>query len=271
MLLKISHHTKYSYVTPIFPEPQHLYFYPLSRKYLNVNDFKLEVSPKPAGNATRVDIEGNRYQQCWFNELTDSLTIDLEMVLDVQPYNQLDFLVEEQSKTSYNKAVELYLSDKIDLKSDLINWLNDIKELNPTQYIGSLCDEIYNKWGHTTSYVPDLLSPNDCFDSKAASCRDLAWMMIQILRHKNYPARFVSGYSHNPEITGHELHAWVEVWVAGAGWIGLDPSSGLFTTEYYIPVAASYHPVNTLPIQGSYRGGGDSKLDTSVEITLLDE
>mgnify|MGYP001800412341 CR=1 FL=1 len=163
------------------------------------------------------------------------------------------------------------MNDKAALSKELSDWANSIENATPIQFMGELCSKIYEKWEHTTSYEPNLLDPNDCFKAEAASCRDLAWLMIQLLRHNNYPARFVSGYSHNPEITGHELHAWVEVWVAGAGWIGLDPSSGLFITEYYIPVAASYHPVNTLHVQGSFRGDRDAEIETSVVISIVDE
>ena len=270
MLLKINHLTEYKYPTKIFPEPQHLYFYPLNRSYLKVRDYELNVSPKPAGSAQRIDIENNSYQQCWFNELTDKLTIKLAMTLEVSQLNQFNFLAEQQPKTNYSKAIELYLGDKLTLSSQVLSWLDQIDNSDPTLFVGTLCGAIHDKLNHTTSYISELLDPNKCFVADAGSCRDLAWMMIQMLRSKGYPARFVSGYSYNPEIIGHELHAWVEVWIAGAGWIGLDPSSGLFITELYIPLATSYHPVNTLPVQGSFRGKGVAELTTSVDISIVE-
>lgn len=270
MLLKINHLTQYKYPTQVFPEPQHLYFYPLNRSYLKVLDFELNVSPTPAGSAQRIDIENNSYRQCWFNELTDNLSITLAMTLEVSELNQFNFLVEQRAKTDYTKAIKLYLEDSVPLNHQVLCWLDRIDNSDPTLFIGSLGHAIHDKLDHTTSYISELLDPNKCFESDAGSCRDLAWMMIQMLRSKGYPARFVSGYSYNPEIVGHELHAWVEVWVAGAGWIGIDPSSGLFITELYIPLATSYHPVNTLPVQGSFRGKGVSELTTSVNITFME-
>lgn len=68
-----------------------------------------------------------------------------------------------------------------------------------------------------------------------------------------------------------ELHAWVEVLLSGAGWVGLDPGSGLFPNEYYIPAATSHDPSNTMPVTGLYRGTGSSKLDTSVSINVLEK
>ncbi|QSE96647.1 transglutaminase family protein [Fulvivirga lutea] len=270
MKLKIKHTTSYLYQDKVFPEPHHLYFYPQNRSYLTVLDHTIEIAPKPDGRAIRLDVENNSYEQCWFNNLTDQLTVNVLMTLEVSELNQFNFLVEEKSKTNHTSAIKLYLEHQLLLNEELVSWLEDVENNNPVQFVGALCHKIHKKWDHTTSYSPDLLDPNSCFNSDAASCRDLAWMMIQMLRHKGYPARFVSGYSYNPEITGHELHAWVEVWVAGAGWIGIDPSSGLFITELYIPLATSYHPVNTLPVQGSFRGNGTSELQTKVDIDLID-
>jgi transglutaminase-like putative cysteine protease len=140
-----------------------------------------------------------------------------------------------------------------------------------TTFMSMLCGEINLNWQHQYSYMQQLMTPNDCFKSKAGSCRDLSWMMIQMFRCANIPARFVSGYAYNVELeTDNELHAWVEAWIPGAGWIGLDPSSGLIATEHYIPVATSYHPKNTLPVQGTFRGNAQSKLTTQVNITSLD-
>ncbi|MEO0553821.1 MAG: transglutaminase family protein [Bacteroidota bacterium] len=269
MLLNIKHHTSYVYDRKVFLEPHHLYFRPLQRNYLTVKGFDLKVSPSPSGSSTRIDIENNPYEQCWFNSETDHLDIHLELSVETKKFNQFNYFVEETAKTKYQSAINLYLQDQVSLEDDMIHWIEQFDRSNRTSFLSSLCNLIHERWDHSTSYKSKLLDPNACFRSDSGSCRDLSWMMIQILRYEGYPARFVSGYSHNPEIDGHELHAWVETWLPGAGWIGLDPSSGLFTTEFYVPIAASYHPVNTLPVQGTYRGAVNSKLDTWVEITTI--
>lgn len=198
----------------------------------------------------------------------DALEINVNLRVNVSSFNQFNYFVEEGAKTNYQAAIELYRNHKVALKEEIIEWLNTIGK-NGTDFLSVLCSLIHEKWDHSTSYESNLMDPNHCFNRDSGSCRDLSWMMIQMLRYKGYPARFVSGYSHNPEIDGHELHAWVEAWLPGAGWLSLDPSSGLFTTETYIPVVASYHPVNTLPVQGSYRGAVPSKLETHIEITAV--
>jgi transglutaminase-like putative cysteine protease len=95
-------------------------------------------------------------------------------------------------------------------------------------------------------------------------------MEMDMLREIGLATRFVSGYAFNPELEdGHELHAWLEVFLPGAGWVGVDPSLGLFTDHSYIPLASHPDPKRTLPVQGSYIGSATSQLVTSVDLKLL--
>lgn len=271
MYLEIAHTSSYQYSSPVYPEPQHFFFHPQHRSYFQVADFKLDVNPSPTGIAERLNVENNVFHQCWFNETLGGFDISARIRVSIDPFNAFDFLVEETAKTSYNKTFDAYLLNDAQLSENLKVWVNDIKEESndPVTLFGSFCSAIHDNWDHQARYENSLLTPDECFEQKKGSCRDLSWMLIQALRYLGIPARFVSGYSYNPELgEGHELHAWVEAWINGAGWIGLDPSSGLFTTEYYIPTATSYHPANTLPVQGSYRGEAASSLHTSVEITV---
>jgi len=110
-----------------------------------------------------------------------------------------------------------------------------------------------------------------CFQEKHGSCRDLSWFMMNCLRFLGIPARFVSGYSFNPEIgQDHELHSWVECWLPGAGWLGVDPSLGLMTDHHYIPMACSFDPTKTLPVQGIYAGSATSNMSYEVVIKEID-
>lgn len=269
MKLKVTHRSKYSYDQPVFVEPHHLYFIPQHRVGLDLEKFDLNVSPNPSGLSRRLDAEGNQYFQCWFNELIDHLTIQVEIEVESRPFNPFDFLIEEKSE---NQVLDIYRKSPEELDHPLIKW---IEQFDPDgnsgiDFLSNVCNGMHSRWEHTTNDSQELCDPNSTFKEPSASCRDLAWMMMCMLRYVGVPMRFVSGYAFNPELEGHELHAWVEAWVSGAGWVGLDPSSGLMTTEFYIPLAVSYHPSNTLPVQGSFRGSGSSDLETSVEIQRLD-
>lgn len=273
MKLQIAHQSIYSYESLVFLEPQHLYFRPQHRSYLKLLDFELKTDPEPKLLSERLDTENNSFHQAWFSETIDRVEINASMTLETTQFNPFDFLEEMQDKTEHTTSRNPFLV-KETIGRELIQWINKIYHSDEQMipFLSSLSSEIKNNWSHEARYETHLISPDQCFGAKKGSCRDLSWMMIQALRYLNIPARFVSGYSFNPDLgAGHELHAWVEAFVNGAGWVGLDPSSGLLATEYYIPVATSYHPFNTLPVQGVYRGDAKSKLETSVQIKFLDD
>ncbi len=269
MKLKIIHQTTYQYSKKVFVEPQHLYFYPLPRNYLTLNSFELKVNPASSGLAQRVDAEDNLYHQCWFNELLNEIHITAEIEVESEEINPFNFLQEADTKIPYTKALDIFLETE-DLSGTTNDWVGELLEAsddNLITFLTYLNKEINSNWDHEARYESDLLEPKTCFQSKKGSCRDLSWMMINMLRNKNIPSRFVSGYAFNSELgEGHELHAWIEAWVPGAGWIPFDPSAGLLATNSYVPVVSSYHPSNTFPVQGSYRGDADAHLDFNVKI-----
>ena len=237
---------------------------------MELMSFELSISPTPEGISTRVDAENNLYHQCWYNDETDFLDVKMYAKVKSKPFNPFDFLVDTAREKQQKTALELFLDNHNLLSAEMQLWVDNIKSKNPDQvdFLRNLCQIISSDWKHAIRYGEHLIEPEDCFNSRQGSCRDLSWMMIRILRNLGYPSRFVSGYCFNPELDGHELHAWVEVWLSGAGWVGLDPTAGLFTTGEYIPVSASYYPANTLPVQGTFRGSAESTLKTNVSIRV---
>ena len=270
----IEHNTSYKYSTSVFLEPHYLYFYPSHRPYVQVVEYDLQISPSPQRCPARLDAENNIYHQCWYLEKISELQIVMKATIKTKPFNPFDFLVEESVKPFEHEALKIYLSNQITLSDDVWSWIKKIRKNDEDEttivFLQNICQQIGQEWEYAIRYGAHLLDPNHCFMDKKGSCRDLSWMMIHMLRNQGFPARFVSGYCYNPELTGHELHAWVEAWVGSAGWIGFDPSTGLLTTEQYIPVACSYLPGNTLPVQGAFRGSSAANLGTSVNIKLLE-
>lgn len=267
MDLKIYHYTKYHYSEKVFLEPHHLYFYPCQRDYLKIKDFNLKVSPDYTGLAGRLDAENNIYHQCWFNEPLDILEIEMSLEVETKAINPFNYLIEE--KPPNNKALRLYLDNPL-ISSEIIEWIKEMRRETKNDIVAFLikmCRQINESWGHTIRYEEDIHAPKECFTLREGSCRDLTWMMINMLRSIDIPARFVSGYAYNDELgDGHELHSWVEAWVNGPGWMSFDPSAGLVTTENYVPVVTSYNPENTLPVQGTFRGTASSNIEFRVSI-----
>ena len=272
MKLLIEHHSLYQYTDPVFLEPHYLYFHPATRSHIKLIDFNLKVTPTPLGISARLDAENNLYHQCWFHDKTEFLEVTMSAKVESTSYNPFDFFVDVAREKQQEQALRLFLDSHGTLTEGMQLWVKEIKSNNPDQvnFLLSLCQTISSDWEHAIRYGEHLIEPQDCFNSRKGSCRDLSWMMIQILRTLGYPTRFVSGYCFNPELDGHELHAWVEVWLSGAGWVGLDPTAGLFTTGEYIPVSSSNDPPNTLPVQGTYRGSAESTLKTEVTIRLVE-
>lgn len=269
MRIKIVHKTTYKYSDKVFLEPHHLYFFPCSREHISLKRFEISLNPEVAGLSSRLDPENNIYYQSWFNEPTDRLAIDVNMEIEASSFNPFNFLLEQRE--ARQPVLQIYLDD-VEINSDIERWMASIFEGHDhISKITNLVSNIHDQWDHTVRYEEDLHTPIQCFDFKKGSCRDLTWMMIHMLRSKGYPARFVSGYAYNDELgEGHELHAWVETWIEGAGWIGFDPSAGLLVTNSYIPVVTSYDPKYTFPVQGSYRGKANSKLDFEISIEAIE-
>ncbi|MCM4173884.1 transglutaminase family protein [Arenibacter sp. TNZ] len=279
MEVEIIHETEYEYQSEVYLEPHYFRFKPRETSYAELKKFKLQVSPKVAGISQQTDAENNTIHFSWFEGMHTKLSIKSTSILTIIPYNPFNFLLYpssiNQMPFAYDEALKKLLYpfiEKISIGASLKEY-GDALLLgvngNTLAFLRELTMHIHEDFDLEIREEGEPHQPDQTFELKKGSCRDFAWMQIQLLRHLGIAARFVSGYFYvevdNPK---YELHGWTEVFLPGAGWIGYDPSNGIRTSNMYFPVSSSATYLNTMPVSGSVRGNATSILTTSLEIKV---
>jgi hypothetical protein len=138
-------------------------------------------------------------------------------------------------------------------------------------FINTLTEQIHVDFIRESRLEGIPYEADQTFSLKKGSCRDLSWMQVQLLRNLGIAARFVSGYCYLESVEGdHDLHAWVEAYIPGAGWVGFDPSHGAMAGRWHIPICASAYYQHAMPVTGSFRGGANSTMSTSLSIAKME-
>jgi transglutaminase-like putative cysteine protease len=284
MKIKIDHSTTYFYSDQVSLGVHRLYLLPQFQEFQKILESKLTISPNPNGKGNKTDLVGNSFVQIWFADPTDRLMIQSEILIDCVEINPFGFIIDPYfilNFTSPDFKGFVYRDDSEQLIQSYIHreftaGLNEftrsiqLKANTLLDFLVKLTAAIHEDWTHIVREEEDFWEADKTFGFLKGSCRDLAWMQMNMLGSLGLASRFVSGYAFNPELaSGHELHAWLETYLPGAGWIGLDPSLGLLTNHFYVPLAYHPDPSKTLPVQGSYAGGAKSKLETDVIISQV--
>ena len=278
MRFKISHTSEYNYSKDVFFEPHYFRFKPKTTPHSFVKDFSISFEPEPSGFSEQIDIENNHLMLCWFDGLHHQLRITANSVVETDEYNPFNFLVHPseflQMPFAYGGKTRQLLKPSLQtagLSEPMIKYSNKLlneSDKKSIDFLLLLTKEIHRSFSLVTRETGNSLEPDITFKRKQGSCRDLSWMQIHMLRNLGIASRFVSGYlyidSPDPEF---ELHAWVEAYLPGAGWIGLDPSHGMLTSHFHIPVASSAYHENTMPVSGSVRGSANSTLKNDLIIS----
>ena len=193
------------------------------------------------------------------------------MIADLTVINPFDFFIEEYGEEfpfKYKKQLAKELAPYLacepqgKLFKALVKGISD-KKVRTIDYLVAVNQLIQQKVDYLVRLEPGVQTPEETLEKRKGSCRDSAWLMVQVLRHKGLAARFASGYlvqlasdeksldgPSGPEKDFTDLHAWCEVFLPGAGWVGLDPTSGLFASEGHIPLACTPDPSSAAPIDG---------------------
>jgi uncharacterized protein (DUF2126 family)/transglutaminase-like putative cysteine protease len=258
-----------------------------------ISAYSLKVTPEPHFLNWQQDVFGNFMARLVFPELTTELSITVDLVADLTAINPIDFFVEEYAER-FPFAYEPALLDDLEpyLRpvegSRVKEWLaatgGPPEEGVPViSFLANLNSWVAREIAYTVRLEQGVQTPDETLERRIGSCRDSAWLVVAALRELGMAARFVSGYlvqlrpdprpgepQEGPFTDFTDLHAWAEAYIPGAGWVGLDATSGLFASEGHIPLSATPHPGHSAPVTGT-TGPGSSELDFSNTVTRLHE
>jgi uncharacterized protein (DUF2126 family)/transglutaminase-like putative cysteine protease len=255
------------------------------------------LSIKPDGHFInwQQDAYGNHVARLVFPERANELKVEVDLVADMTVINPFDFFVEAWAESypfDYPAQLKHELAPYLEAERAgplLAQWLADFRAngFKPGTAIVDFLVAANQRLQQQTRYLvrlePGVQAPEETLAKASGSCRDSGWLLVQILRHMGLAARFVSGYliqlvadekpldgPAGPSADFTDLHAWAEVYIPGAGWIGLDPTSGLFAGEGHIPLACTALTGSAAAVIG-YTDPCESKLDFSMTVTRIHE
>ncbi len=268
----INHKTTYKYDRFVSLSPHVFRLRPAVHSRTPIEAYSFKVTPKDHFINWQQDPFGNWLARVVFPEKAKELSVEVEVIADMVVINPFDFFVEDYAekypfKYKEDLAKELipYL-EQTESGPLLDQWLESIDKSPKT--INDFLVEINQKLNRDIAYnIRMEVGVQTCeqtLGKALGSCRDSAWLLVQILRRLGLAARFVSGYlvqltadiksldgPSGPPNDFTDLHAWTEVYIPGAGWIGMDPTSGLFAGEGHIPLACTPHYTSAAPVVGA--------------------
>ncbi len=272
IFVALHHVTHYKYDRPVDLGPQTIRMRPAPHTRTPILSYSLKVTPANHFVNWQQDPQGNWLARFVFPEKATELKIEVDFSAQMTVINPFDFFVEP-----YADSFPFQYTD--DLKKELAPYLETVapdpqlasyltaiprEAPNTVNFLVDLNAQLQKKIRYIIRMEPGVQTPAETLGSGAGSCRDSAWLLIQIMRHLGLAARFVSGYliqlrpdidpiEGPPEVAADftDLHAWAEVYLPGAGWIGFDATSGMLAGEGHIPVAATPHYRSAAPISGA--------------------
>ncbi len=283
-VLNITHRTEYRYATLVAPGPHRLMLRPRETPELRQLSFDLLVQPEPVVTWAH-DVAGNSVATASFSGLTGVLTIESRMTVDLgaPAWPVFDIAASAQhypfrySTEDWIDLGALARPQYVDVAGRLSDWVEGFVMARPTDTLSLLRDVangVSSRINYQSREVEGTQGPLETLDRGWGSCRDIAVLFAEAVRTLGFGARIVSGYLYvaSSDIIGWtdagSTHAWVEIFVPGAGWIAFDPTNRSMGSGNLIPVAVARHITQVAPVTGSFHGRSGDLLGMSVEVAV---
>lgn len=284
--VSLHHITRYRYSRPVGLSPQTIRLRPSPHCRTPILSYSLKVTPENHSFHWIQDPQGNYLARVIFPAPISEFKVEVTLVAELIQLNPFDFFLEDYAQdfpfrydATQQDELAPYLKPPIHTGPRWDSFIASV-DVTPRQSIHFLVElnqRVNRAVNYSTRIEPGILTPEQTLDRKIGSCRDSTWLLINVLRHFGLAARFVSGYLIQLDVPQADsessqdvadLHAWTEVYLPGAGWIGLDATSGLLSGEGHIPLASSPNPVSAAAITGSAESVG-TDFDFCMSVTRV--
>ncbi|HEV2274019.1 MAG TPA: transglutaminase family protein [Acidobacteriaceae bacterium] len=280
----LHHRTSYRYDKPVALGPQVVKLRPGPQCRTPILSYSLKIAPAQHFLHWQQDPHGNSMARVVFPEKIEEFVIDVDVAAEIAAFNPFDFFLEpgtEEYPFEYSQSLarDLQAYRSAPPAGPLLQRFLGAIGREKRETIGLLVDlnqRVSREIGYVARLDPGIQSCEETLARRTGSCRDSAWLLVQALRHLGIAARFVSGYliqladdpgagdgAHSTDSA--DLHAWAEAFLPGAGWIGLDPTSGLLAGEGHLPLASSPEALDAAPVGGTVE---PAKVDFSYSLSI---
>jgi uncharacterized protein (DUF2126 family)/transglutaminase-like putative cysteine protease len=291
----LHHRTRYAFDRAVSLSPHEIRLRPAPHCRTPIHSYSLRVVPEKHFVNWQQDAYGNYIARFVFPEKARALDIAVDLVADMTVINPFDFFVEhwaEHFPFDYPPQLAAELApyrEKEPAGPLLAEWVAEIGRDglasggNTVDFLVGLNGRLAREVRYLVRMAPGIQTPDETLKLGEGSCRDSGWLLVQCLRHLGLAARFVSGYlvqlvadakpldgPVGPSADFTDLHAWAEAYLPGAGWVGLDPTSGLLAGEGHIPLAATAFPSSAAPVTG-FTDVCESQLEFEMKVTRIHE